>query len=109
MDRIKKIIKSPENVSIIQSMLSKVKQGQFIICRLASNKLSSIHYLTHIPDKNQFIDEKMKECQDPKRILLLIRYGSIGAYILLNPTIEIEEPLPCEDLGSVDKWQIVDQ
>ena len=96
MDYIKETLKSPENVTIITSILSKIKEDQYVIARLKNGTLQNIHFLTHIPNKNEFITENMK----PDKHLLLIRYKDIGAYIHLTKSLDV-----AEHLGDVSTWE----
>ncbi len=96
MEHIKKTLKSPANVTTISSLLQKVTKDQFIIAKLKGNALQNIHILTHIPNKNPFITENMKE----DKILLLVRYRDIGAYIHLTKTLDV-----AENLGDVSTWK----
>lgn len=99
MDHIKKTLKSPVNVTIITNLLSKVSKDQFVIARLKNNTLQNIHILTHIPNKNPFITENM----NPDKILLLIRYKDIGAYIHLTKSLTV-----AENLGDVTSWEKIE-
>lgn len=76
-------LKTPHNREVISHLVDTTKQNQYVIMRLKNDQLQSIHYMTHIEGKNEFIDDRMKERKEGQ-ILCLIKYKDFGAYLIVD-------------------------